>query len=87
MLQFQRLQQVLLGFPDFRPAGHSPRQFGNRLVDFACRLDLGDHLAVVGGGAEEFRLERDGRRRLQIDRFGEIGQRDLGPLRNSDIGS
>ena len=32
-----------------------------------------DHLAVVGGGAEHLRLERDDRDRLVVERLGEIG--------------
>ena len=46
---------------------------------------FGDHLAVVGGGAEQLRLERDDRDRLVLQRLGEVGRLDLRPLRHADL--
>src|ERR1700754_1413188 len=44
-----------------------------------------DHLAVVGGGAEQVRVERDARDRLVVERLGEIGGLDLRPLRYAHL--
>ena len=46
---------------------------------------FGDHLAVIGGGAEQLRLERNARDRLVVERLGEIGRLDLRPLRHADL--
>jgi hypothetical protein len=41
------------------------------------RRHLGDHLAVVGGGAEQLRIERDDRDRVVLQRLREIARLDL----------
>ena len=54
--------------------GEALRQRPEGLGDAVARRDLGDHLAVVGGGAEQLRLEGDDRLRLVLDRPREVGR-------------
>ena len=49
------------------------------------RGNLGDHLSVIGRRAERLRLERNDRDGLVVERLGEIGGFDLGPLRHPDL--
>ena len=50
------------------------------LAEICC-----DHLAVVGGGAEHFRIERYGRDRLALERLGEFARGDFRPLVHADL--
>src|SRR5689334_12682291 len=47
--------------------------------------DLGNHLAVARGGAEDLRFEGNDDRRLDADRTGEVADRDFGTLGNADL--
>ena len=47
------------------------------VVDLVVGRDLGDHLAIVGGRAEEGRVERNLAEQLAINGGGELVRRDL----------
>src|SRR5205085_1345760 len=68
-----------------RPAGESLRHLAKHLGRAMAGGDLRDHLAVVGGGAEDLRLERNDRERIVLERLGEIFGLDLRPLRPADL--
>ncbi len=66
-----------------RPAGHRGGELDEQVVHLAAWLHLRDHLAVVGGRAEELRVERDDGRELDLERLGELRRGDLRPLRHA----
>ena len=71
-------------FGSGRP-GQPPRHLQERPGRAMTGGDFRDHLAVVGGIAEHFRVERNGGDRLALDRLGERAQLDFRPLRHADL--
>ena len=57
----ERAEQARSGLLGFGPAGQRLRELAEHLGGPVRRRQLRDHLAVVGGGAEHLRLERDDR--------------------------
>ena len=47
--------------------------------------DLGDHLPVIGGGAEQGRIERDLAGQPALDGGGKFGSRDFGALGHAGL--
>src|SRR3954462_13964242 len=80
-----RLQQIRAGPLRLGLAGDGAGELDEDLGNFAGRLHLGDHLAVVGGRAEELGVEGQRVRDLRAERLGEFGGRDLGPLRQPEL--
>src|SRR5581483_5503303 len=81
----QRRQQagpLLLGLA---AAGQLLRQLTESLGGAMSRRNLRDHLSVIGGGAENLRLERDHRDRRVLERLGKIRGLDFRPLRHPDL--
>ena len=56
-------------------AGQPLRDLQKHLGGAVAGGDLRDHLAVIGGGAEHSRVERNGRDRLALDGLGESARR------------
>ena len=70
---------------DFRAAGQRLRQLAEHLRRLMVGRHFGNHLAVVGGGAEKLRLERNDRERIAFQRLGEVCRGDFRPLRHADL--
>ena len=54
-------------------------------VDLVVGRDLSDHLTVIGGGAEQGRVERDLAQQLAFDRLGELAWTDFGTARHPHL--
>jgi dihydroflavonol-4-reductase len=66
-------------------AGHLLRDLPEQVRRPVTGRDLGDHLSIVGGGAEHLRLERDHGDRFVFQRAGEIGGLDFRALGHADL--
>src|SRR4051812_27997717 len=81
----ERRQQAGFRFLRLAAAGHDLGELPERLGRAMARGHFADHLAVIGGGAEQLRLERNRGQRLVFERLGKIGRADLRPLRHPDL--
>ena len=75
----------LLGRFGRRAAGDVHADGAEDVVDAVVGRDFGEHLAVVGGGAEGRGVERDLAEQLALDRGREFLRRDLGPLGHAEL--
>src|ERR1700730_17087843 len=66
-------------------AGPLVRAIPEHLGDTVARGELGNHLAGVGGRAEQPRIEWNGRDRLTLDRLGEASDLDFRSLVHADL--
>ena len=76
----QRRQGAALLATRLGTPGDGARDLLEHAGDRALGIGLGDHQAVVGGVAEQLRVERDDRGRRQVERRGEVLDLDLGTL-------
>src|SRR4051794_5592651 len=82
-LRQQGAEQALARALGFRTAGQNLRHLEKGFRGFMAGGNLGDHLAVVGGGAEQLRVEGDACDRVVVERLGEVGELDLRPFRHA----
>ena len=79
-----KLSGGLLPF-DLAATGNQMRDLAERFGYRAIRIGLGDHLAVVGRGAEELGVEWYGSDPGQIEPGAKIFDIDLGPLCQANL--
>src|SRR5690606_7475868 len=70
---------------DLAAPGENMGDLGDRRNDRAAGIHLAEHPAVVGGIAEQLRLERDYGHRRNAKRLDEILDRDFGALRHARL--
>src|SRR5262245_21507928 len=82
---FEERQLAGLRFLRVGAAGEHLRKLAEGLGSAVAGREFGDHLPIVGGGAEHLRLERDDGNWPLIERLREISGIDLGSLGHSDL--